>query len=263
MRIMYVSSLCVLLGAFATATAAPPPQEIQIPLPPKPIPPPTPPVLPGQKINLVGNAWYVVNSKVECSVRGYPTGLVSIDAKKGPRDISAVFVDGNGINEDRSYDGPFIYVVRASGVGDCALVITPIGLKSDSEIITSNLRVNDGTAPQPPPIVPPVVVEQQGIYIVIIEETGNATQARGQILQDPTLAAHMAAKQEKFRIVDKDAATRAATPPADVVRFLDQAKTMTLPVLFLVDSKGVQIGKGQPCPQTAAGILEALAKVGG
>lgn len=243
-------------------SAPPEPQQIQIPSPP--VTPPPPPV-PNAKIALASDCWYVVNSKVECSVRGYPAGIVSVSAKKGPRDISAKFVDGNGTTEDRSYDGPFLYVVRASGKGDCTLVITPLALKSDSDILTANLLVDSNTAPQPPPVNPvdPVVTDRTGMFVVIVEETAQAVAARGQLLADPTLAVYMKSKGHKWRVVDQDVVGADGKTPADVARFIKDSKGKPLPQMYLVDNKGYQIGQGVPCPTTAAGILEAIKKVGG
>lgn len=274
-RFFHAPALHLLLGLSALIGATPvETQDIQIPSPPVV---PAPPVVPGAKISLAGPQWFVVNSKVECSVRGYPAGLVGIAHKKGPRDISAVFVDGNGTVEDRSYDGPFLYIVRATGKGDCTLVITPIGLKKDSDIITAVLTV-DSQLPQPPPIPPgptpgptptptppdPVVIDRPGMFIVVIEETEQAAQARGLLLGDPTLAAYMKSRRHQWRVVDQNVlGPDKINPPADVKRFLDQAKGQPLPQLYLVDSKGFQIGAGQACPMTSTGMIAAIKKVGG
>ena len=265
MSSIYVSTLCLLLGQ-AASDAAPPLKEpeIQIPLPPREEPPPIPPVRKDAKIYLAPGAWYVVNSKVECEVRGYPTGLVAVSAKAGPRDISAIFVDGNGSIQDRTYSGPFLYVVTAVGDGECSLVITPLGLKAGKDIVTANLVVGN-TAPQPPPQPKPPgpVAQQDGIFIVIIEETGQAAETRGAMLGNNELAAHMAAKKEKFRVIDQNVKSANGQPPADVVRFLNQAKGKPLPQIYIVDKTGVQLNPGEACPATAQGILDILARYGG
>lgn len=150
-RTLHATTLAVLLVASAGFAADGPIRLPTTPTVPQPMPAPP---SPDAKVALAGDVWYVIDSKVECIVRGYPSGLVTVAAKKGPRDISAKFVDGNGTVEDRTYDGQFIYIVRASGKGDCSLVITPVGVKTGADILVASLAVDSGQGPIPPPKPP-------------------------------------------------------------------------------------------------------------
>lgn len=114
---------------------------------------PTPPApLPNAATKLNADVLYVIDCKSDCIVRAHPQGLLSIQKKTGPRDVSAVFVDGNGQMEDRTYAGPFLYFIRPIGTGRVEIDVIPLGLKAESEIVTAIIDANVG--PRPPPIPP-------------------------------------------------------------------------------------------------------------
>ena len=243
-------ALAMLVAAIVGAADAP----IRLPNAPTP---PVPQPVPGAAVKLVGDVWYVIDSKVECSVRGYPAGLVSVGAKKGPRDISAVFVDGNGVPEDRSYDGPFIYVVRAAGVGECTLVITPLGLKSDADILTARLAVNSGKAPQPPPDdgktdpAPKQVIA----WAIVVEETSQRTADTAKVLGDLAYWQSLKAKGVDWRFYDKD------SPDAKLRNFDTFGAEVGLPAVLFLAADGKKVG-GFKLPKTTAEIDAKMKEIG-
>lgn len=91
--------------------------------------------------------------------------------------------------------------------------------------------------PDPRPDPPPANWTPWGI--VVIEETSEAAAARGAMLANRDLAALIRERKLAVRIVDKDVRTPAGSPPADIARFLEQAKTKSLPRVWLVDTAGV------------------------
>ena len=133
-------------------------------------------------MKLAADQLYVVDCKVECVVRDPPKGLVRVAKKKGPRDFSAKFVDGAGGIEDRTYDGPFLYVVQAVGTGRVELDVIPVGFKSEAEIVTATVDVSAGQGPQPPPKPDPKPPEPSpdapipvsGLRVLVVFETADA-----------------------------------------------------------------------------------------
>lgn len=263
---LYVSSICLLLGtAIPNQNPQPPvqdapPTQIEFPQPKPSVQPTVPP--PSAKVSVAPNAWFVINSPVKCVVRGYPDGLIDVQYKPGPREISAVFVDGTGKNEDRHYSGPFIYIVtaatRADGsttAADCTLVMTPVGFKDEKEIKTSYLSVG---APSVDPVTPPVA-PQEGIIVMIVETTPEAVVARGTQFTTTPLLEHMQKRKELYRIVDQTAKAQ------DVARFIEQAKGKTTSQIFILSKDGTQLNStgGEVCPATPQGIIAILARYGG
>ncbi len=149
---------CVVLLVGGLALGAAPESPFTLPTAPVVVPPaPNPGAVP----KLTAGYLYVVNSKVDAHVTGYPAGLVKVEKKKGPRDITAMFVDGNGSIEDRTYEGPFVFVVRAVGKGRVDLVLTPKVWATEADIVSRTIDVDAGQAPLPPPKPddPPVTVD--------------------------------------------------------------------------------------------------------
>lgn len=143
--------------------------------------------------------------------------------------------------------------------------------KPDVDQVDEFISFTTGDAPKPPPIPPgpgptpdPDVLTASKLWIVIVEETGEAVAGRGAMLADPTLAAYMRSKGHKFRVVDKDVVGTDGKPPADVLRFLQAAKGNPLPQAFLVDEKGrTRQSFNITANMKAADLLAALKKYEG
>lgn len=118
-----------------------------------------------------------------------------------------------------------------------------------------------GPGPTPVPPDPPAPVAGK-LFVVIIEETRNAVAARGAWFADRTLKAAMDAKGHKFRVVDKDVTNADGQTPADIKRFVDEAKTKTLPMLYLVNESGKAVYSGA-APVEVSRLIELLTKFGG
>lgn len=167
-------ALCLLLACSVGFAADPAIRLPVAPVPPSPMPAP---VEPGGVLRLTPDVLYVIDSKVDCVVRAHPAGLVKVAKKKGPRDISAKFVDGSGLTEDRTYDGPFVYVVTATGTGRVELDVIPIGLKGEADIVTATVDVDSGAGPIPPPTPKPVEPKVEPVAVktfrvVLVHESG-------------------------------------------------------------------------------------------
>lgn len=122
-----------------------------IPVPDKPPVVPSPPADPDAVPVLLPGRLLVIQSPVKFSLVRSDNKLASVRKVKGPRDISGVFVDGTGDDEDRTYDAPFIAIVKAEKgqSGRLKLTYIPKGAEDESEF--QELLIDIGVAPRPPP----------------------------------------------------------------------------------------------------------------
>ena len=97
---------------------------------------------------------------------------------------------------------------------------------------------------------------------MVIEETAEATAARGVFLADADLVGFMKTKGWKHCIVDKDVKDKDGNPPKDLAPYLDRAKTKKLPQVYLVDQAGKVRHEGD-LPTTPAELLALLKQIGG
>lgn len=270
MRVRLALLLCVIGGPLF---ASEPPIRFPVVEPRVPVVPLDTPV------TLTPETLYVLDSDVPLIVLSSPPGLVRVTAEEGPLRIRGVFVDAKfpGRVESRTYRGKHIYTVDATDKnGPCELLVIPVGVKSESEVIRRPLIVGNGVRPspnpnpqpQPPPAPspnppePPIDNSPAKLVVLIVEETAESAANRGALFADRALSARMAEKMHRWRIVDKDVVGPDGRPPADVARFLELAKGKKLPQLFLVDENG-KTRLQSDLPLRASGLLELITKYGG
>lgn len=116
-----------------------------------------------------------------------------------------------------------------------------------------------GPTPVPPGPTPPKPTAAK--FLVIIEETAEAAAGRGALLTDKAFAAQLQARGMKARVVDKDAVGPDGRPPADVARFITDAKAKGLPRVYLLDKDGKEVYSGN-APDTALKLVALLEKYG-
>ncbi len=109
--------------------------------PPAPLPTP----LPKTPTKLLAGVLFVIQCSVDCDVVDGTEGMVTIEAMAGPVTVYGTYVDSSG-PEKRTLTQPFIWIVRAAGVGKTDLIITPTGGKR----VRVCLAVDNGQ-PVPPP----------------------------------------------------------------------------------------------------------------
>ena len=154
-------------------------QPVRIVLPMSPVltEPDSPPPPPNPKVidTLKADEWYVVESTVELIALQSPGGFVSIDVDAGPITLRGRFADGNGKVERRKYSSPYVYTVTGEKAGKLELILIPVGVAHESDIVRQVLTVS-GQGPQPPPdpvdpIVDPVdPITPAKLQVVIIED---------------------------------------------------------------------------------------------
>lgn len=145
-----------------------------------------------------------------------------------------------------------------------------IGASATGELVRVDFVVIVGNGPTPTPPGPgpmppdPKPPDPAGVvkFLVVVEETADATAARGIYLADLTLAARLKDKGIKIRVVDKDVVGTDGKPPADVARFIADARDKPLARVYLVDEKGKTIFAGN-MPADPARLIELLSRFGG
>ena len=127
--------------------------EDQVPPEDHPAPQPRPNVGPVPVTKLSDDTWYVIESPVKLIVLHSPSGHVQIDPDEGPVKIRGKFADGTGKNEVRTYSSKYVYSVSALKAGQIELLIFPVGVQQESEVVRQSLTIM-GIGPNPPPDPP-------------------------------------------------------------------------------------------------------------
>lgn len=117
-----------------------------------PAPPPRPSRGPLPVTQLQEDTWYIIESAVPLIVLHSPAGLVECEENRGPRPMAVrgKFADGTGRTETRTFASEYLYFVNAVQSGKIELMIVPVGVQSETDVIRQTLTVM-GVAPQPPP----------------------------------------------------------------------------------------------------------------
>lgn len=182
-------------------------------------------------------------------------------------------IRAGSVDPDR-YDPPTSPAVAVYAKGSGRAVVSAWGVQNGKPMKLATMLVNANTPPQPKPIPPgplpnpnpspnpPSPVVSQPLFVVIIEETADAVATRGSMFADPTLSAAMKAKGDKWRVADKDVVGPDGKQPADIARFLNDAKGKGYPQVYLVGQKGETV-YGGPLPTKPADLLSLITQYGG
>jgi hypothetical protein len=173
MRTELFFSVAILLGSFLAADEVPKPlpdaistqkkstpqivipvvpilDEEQVPEEDHPAPAPKPNRGPVPVSSLSEDTWYVIESPVPLIVLHSPAGHVGVQPEEGPVKVRGKFADGTGKTETRTFSSKHLYFVNAVKAGQIELLIVPIGVSAETEVIRQPLAVM-GLAPNPPP----------------------------------------------------------------------------------------------------------------
>lgn len=121
-----------------------PKEPTPIPAPPSPTVNEVPVLIPGRL--------FIVKSDVKFSLVISDDSLIQKPRKvKGPRDISGVFADGDGTDEDRTIDSPYLAIIKAKEGKTGRVKITYIPKGADEEDKFLEILIDVGQAPRPPP----------------------------------------------------------------------------------------------------------------
>jgi hypothetical protein len=168
MRNAIFAGIAILFGGICVAEEAPKPtpdvigqpkiiipvvpvlDESQVPEEDHPAPAPKPYRGPVPVNSLSEDTWYVVESQVQLIVLHSPSGHVAVQPEEGPVKVRGRFADGTGKTETRNFTSKYLYFVNAVKAGSIELLIVPVGVSAESEVIRQPLTVM-GLDPNPPP----------------------------------------------------------------------------------------------------------------
>jgi len=111
--------------------------------------------------------------------------------------------------------------------------------------------------PPPPPPPPPPVEPLWGA--VLIRETTNQTPELAALLTDQSLRSFFFGNSLAFRVADPDEKGSDGKPPADLTPYIDRAKQVGLPRLFMLGTKGAVLYEGF-VPDSAAALVDLTKK---
>lgn len=249
-----------LLIALSTALPIAVVEDKSVPSPiklPKVVISPEPKPVPPQAIGtptLTPDTLYVIESKVECAIRSYPKGLVKI-TKVGPGTIRAKFIDGTGVNEFRTFAGPYVYLLEAeiTANGRVELEVIPYGFKTEAEIVSASIDVKGNQAPKPPPTPDPKPEPREDFtWVIVVEETSARDQDTLKVLGDVELWKRLKNSGKNWRFYDID------SPDTKEKKYDAVVKGVGLPCVILLNAKGDVVDKFK-LPKTAK-ELEAKLK---
>lgn len=185
---------------------------------------------------------------------------------------SVTYVGQSGVSPFPStlFEDKRVFVLPVRGLAAGRYRFTAVGslddkhcVKSFTVVVGNPPQPQPGPNPDPKPDPGPTPSNKPVKFIVVIEETADGAGARGNLLLSRVVATRLNEKGIRHRIVDKDGRSANGLPPADVKRFLDDAKGKTLPRLYLLDDAGYEIAPALDMPNDTAKLLELLKKYGG
>lgn len=262
----------LLAAAFLNGAEPPAPPRAQIKFPDIVTPlAPAPKPDPGAVPKLTGETLYVVESAAPLVLIASPDGLAKVVEDAGPLKIRGRFIDGDGKSETRTYKGPHVYTIEATGKGRIELIAWPTG-GSVTDVVRKTVDVDAGAGPQPPPGPtppvpdPPTPAPAGFRAIFIYESSANLTREQLNILNSTAIADYLNRKTVKtdnrpgWRKWDKDIDVTKETETWRALWEATKPKLGKLPQVLIVTG-----GEGQlyPLPETEAATLQLLKSKGG
>lgn len=123
------------------------------------------------------------------------------------------------------------------------------------------VQVGDDPNPDPPKPNPPVPPESGKVWIIVIEETKDASASRGVLMTEKSLSDYVKSKGHTVIVADKDIVDKSGETPKSLHPYIVYAKAEGLPMAFFVNESGDVLYKGS-VPETPAKFLDLLKKVG-
>ena len=212
--------------------------------------------------------WYIIEADAELIAITSPPGIARVVTDTGPLKIKGKFADSDGRTETRTYSAKHIYTVESVAEGKCELILIPVGVTGESELVRQMLAV---VGPRPPPGPnpdepdPPKPIPADGKRVLILYESAEQSRyPQSQVNQftSATLREYLRTHcspgpvngTPEFRIWDKD------TDISNAPQVWKDAMALprgTLPQLIV--SNGVE-GLSGPLPATEAETLAMLKK---
>jgi len=235
----------------------------EIPEPPQPKPARRPvPVA-----SLSEDTWYVVESSVPLIVIHSPTGFVSVQPEQGPVKVRGKFADGTGKTETRTFNSKYLYFINAIKTGKIELLVVPVGLQTEQEILRQPLMIM-GQEPNPPPDptpepkpdpkpdpTPPPV--SSSLLIEVVEDPLNRKPDTAIVLSALAEWNALKDKGHEWRIYS----TRTQEPGGQ--QALKDLTGVPLPGMVVRDKVTKKVLRTMPLPLTMADVKRVLSELTG
>lgn len=165
--------------------------------------------------------------------------------------------DGDKVLETRSYKGPWVYVITGTKAAKVELIVVPVGVANESEILRQKLAVS-GKGPRPPPpepddddADPPKPDKVERVSIAIVEDVGNRTPDSAILINALLGWKEFGEAGHAYRVYDK------STGEANGKAAISVLGNQQLPAIVITDFvTGKVLHKG-PLPKDIA-VLKAL-----
>jgi hypothetical protein len=210
----------------------------------------------------------VISVPAEVSVKPGRLARVVATTTAGSVQCLNVYEDADLIREYDDTPGTFAFRFLSDTPGRYKLGFYAAGPKGELSQPTFSVVVVQGQKPDPKPDPgpdpkpDPTPPGPTKLFVVIVEASGQAVAQRGQMLSDPALTKRFTEKGHHWRVVDQHVLGVNGQTPADVAPYIAEAKTKTLPQVFLVTPQGRAVFKGD-LPRTAAELLALIERHGG
>jgi hypothetical protein len=184
--------------------------------------------------------------------------LVLIEARTSGKAVRwAALDDGLQLVPGRLLASPLVAVAVAARPGAYRVLAVAGAGDELSEPAVCTLRVGPKSEPFRPPPARPAKA-----WLVIVEETAEASPRRGALLGNAEVRAYLAARGWGLRVADQDVKDASGAAPADLLPYLSRAKGQRLPRLFVVGSDRRLLYEGD-LPATPGALLSLLKGIGG
>ena len=287
MRTELFFSVVILLGSFLAADEVPKPlpdaistqkkstpqivipvvpilDEEQVPEEDHPAPAPKPNRGPVPVSSLSEDTWYVIESPVPLIILNSPAGHVGVQPEEGPVKVRGKFADGTGKTETRTFSSKHLYFVNAVKAGQIELLIVPIGVSAEAEVIRQPLTVM-GLAPIPPPgpeptpkpdpAPEPIPVADQ-VAVAVVHDAGNIAPGTAIFLNGLVNWNAYVDAGNTWRIYDVADTTDKAK------KAIEDAKDSTLPAVVVTDRKTGKVLRSFPMPESFESFRRIMAELG-
>lgn len=226
---------------------------------PKPIPKPYRGPVPVSALS--EDTWYVIEAAVPLIILHSPAGCVSVSHEEGPVKILGKFADGTGKIETRTFASKNLYFINALKPGTIELLIIPIGVQAETEIIRQPLVVmgtapRPGPDPKPEPKPDPPPPNSGKVSIAIVEDVLNRHPDTAIVLNAIATWNELKDKGHDWRLYDK------ATTEAKGKQAVADAAGTELPAMVIRDKETSAILRVVPLPKTIDAVKRVLSELG-
>jgi hypothetical protein len=210
--------------------------------------------------------WYVVEADVELIALQSPNSVLDIEPAHGPITVRGKFADGTGKIETRTYTSNYVYFVTAMAKGKTELILIPLGVQMESEIVRQELTVTDGTAPNPPPnddVNPdppkpePPQPKAKHVRLAIVEDTLNRSIDTAMVLERVTGWNAFFDAGNQYRLYDL------TTGEKNGQRAIRDAGSTPVPSLVVYNMETDEVVKVAPLPKTFDELVKMVGGITG